>query len=348
VDGGGRAVSLRRSRRVVTAAVGIAGCGLLCGCGAKQELLSMPAATQRVVVDLGGPPGAVLAPLYAGGPLGDFARAGLSVTLVPAADDAESLAAVASGTVDIGVASEPDLLAARARGEQLISIGALEQGPLTALISIPPDPIATVAGLAGKVVATDGTALSKAELDTMLRSAGVEASSVRTTDGTADPGSQLKSHAAAATLGGQWNSDAVELGLEHHTPTVIRIERAGVPTFNRYVLVVRLSEARDRGELLRTFLQALTQTVHAEQAAPASAVAALLNGAPGLDGRFELASLEATLPALDPPGSGNPFGYQNPLAWRTFDAWMLTNGLVTVSSDAALAVDNEFLPGEGE
>jgi putative hydroxymethylpyrimidine transport system substrate-binding protein len=329
-------------------ALAVLATGLLVGCGEKREMLTLPATPTQLVVALGGPPGAVVAPLYAGTALGDFSRAGLAVRLEQSADGSQALAKLASGAVDVAVASEPELLVARARGEQLVSIGALVQGPLEAVISLPPKAIGAAAGLAGKTVATNGTALSSAELDGMLQSAGVGATSVRRINAAANLIAPLKSHTADASLGGQWNSDAIELTLQHHKPSVIRIEDAGVPTFNHDVLVVRLTEARDRGELVRTFLQAVTQAVHAEEAAPASAVDALLSGAPGLNRHFELASLEATLPALAPPRTGNPFGYQDPVAWRTFATWMLKNGVLGVRSDAALAVDNEFLPGQGE
>jgi putative hydroxymethylpyrimidine transport system substrate-binding protein len=322
--------------------------GLLGGCGAKKEVLTLPAEPTRLVVGLDGPGGAAVAPLYAGGTLGDFSRAGLAVTLDQSADGSQSLAKLASGAVDIAVTSEPDLLIARARGEQLVSIGTLVQGPLQSLISIAPQPVKSVAGLAGKTVATTGTALARAELSTMLRTAGVEATSVRTINSAADLIAPLKSHTAAASLGGQWNAEAVELDLQHHPPSVIKIEDAGVPTFNQDILAVRLTQARNHGEVLRTFLQALTQAVHAEQAAPASVAADLVAGVPGLDRRTATASVEATVPALEPTRSGEPFGYQNPVSWRTFAGWMLTNGLLTVRSDAALAVDNEFLPGQGE
>jgi putative hydroxymethylpyrimidine transport system substrate-binding protein len=337
---------MRRSTPVAVTALAL-GAVALGGCGRKPELQQLPGPPTPVVVSLPGPPGAVLAPLYSATALGDFTRAGLAVTLQIAADGSQSLARLESGAVNLAVASEPDLLVARARGEQLVSIATLEQGPLGGLISIPPTPIATVAGLSGRTVATDGSALAAAELATMLRTAGVESSAVHEITDAASPGGTLKTHKAVAALGGA-TTDAVALGLQHHAPTLIRLAGAGVPTFNDDVLVARLTDARNHGELLRTFLQALTQAVHAEQAAPAQAVAALTAAVPGLDRRLELASLQATLPLLDPPGAGNPFGYQSPAVWRTFASWMLTNGLLTVRSDAALGVDDEFLPGQGE
>jgi len=344
---------MKRSKPAELAALGLSA-AILVGCGKKEELTSLPATPIPVVVSLDGPPGAVEAPLYAAGALGDFARAGLAVTFRVSPDGSQSLAKLASGAVTLAVASEPDLLIARARGEQLVSIATLEQGPLGALISLPPTPIAAVSGLAGKTVAIDATAatgggpLARAELDTMLRNAGVEAAGVHTIDAGADLTGSLKSHKAAAVLGGRWNVEAVALELRHHKPTTIKIGDAGIPSFNDDVIVARLSDARSHGEILRTFLQALTQAAHAEQATPAAAVDALLAAVPGLDRRIESASLRATLPILDPPGAAGQFGHQNPLAWRTFANWMLTNGLLNVRSDAGLGVDNEFLPGQGE
>ena len=63
----------------------------------------------------------------------------------------------------------------------------------------------------------------------------------------------------AATLGGFWNYEAIQLRLLHKRPVVIPVDRAGVPTYDELVLVVREDEARTRGQDLRAFLQALTR-----------------------------------------------------------------------------------------
>ncbi|MEA2370920.1 MAG: putative hydroxymethylpyrimidine transport system substrate-binding protein [Solirubrobacteraceae bacterium] len=344
---------MTRARTTQLAALGLSA-AVLVGCGKKQELTHLPATPTRVAVSIGGPPGAVDAPLYAAGALGDFARAGLAVTFQSSADGTESLAKLSSGAVNLAIASEPDVLAARAQGQQVVSIATLEQGPLEALISIPPSSVTKVAGLTGKTVAigatpaTGGQPLARAELETMLRSAGVPAAGVHTIDAGRNPIAALKAHRADGALGGRWNVEAIALELQHRKPNVIKISDAGVPTFNDAVVVARMSDARSHGDLLRTFLQALTRAAHAQAATPAAALDALLSAEPSLNRRIESGSLQATLPILDPPGKGLTFGHQDPLVWRTFGTWMLTNGLLTVRSDAGLAVDNEFLPGEGE
>ena len=50
-----------------------------------------------------------------------------------------------------------------------------------------------------------------------------------------------------ATIGGFWNYEAVQLRMMHRHPTVIPVDRAGVPINQDLVLVVREEEARYRG-----------------------------------------------------------------------------------------------------
>ena len=132
---------------------------------------------------------------------------------------AASLAKLASGAVNLAIVSEPDVLVARARGDQVVSIGTLEQGPLEAVISIPPSTVTKIAGLTGKTVAigatpaTGGGPLARAELETMLQSAGVAAAGVHTIDAGPNPIAAVKANKADAALGGQWPVQVVALEL---------------------------------------------------------------------------------------------------------------------------------------
>ncbi len=140
----------------------------------------------------------------------------------------------------------------------------------------------------------------------------------------------------------------MRLRLAHRPPSVIKVEDAGVPGYNGLVLVVRNDEAHHRGAILRTFLQALSAGARATLAAPAAAAAELAAANPGLSRRLAPAALEAILPALTPTRAGSPYGFVDPRVWSTFGKWMLAQGLLTRPDDAALAVTDEFLPGQGE
>ena len=152
----------------------------------------------------------------------------------------------------------------------------------------------------------------------------------------------------AATLGGYWNYESLQLQLLHKHPVTIPIDQAGIPTYNELVLVVREEQARLDGQDLRAFLQALTRGERSVRADPAAAAALLVKANPSLEGKLQLASIEQTLPAVLPSG-GNPYGYQNPTAWTAFGNWMFTHGLLHRNpNDTALPpFTNEFLPGEG-
>ena len=111
------------SRRGALLVAGLASIALLAGCGeihARQTL----GATRPVTVALDAQPGALFAALYAAQVHGDFAAGALAVKIV-AAPGGDSLTALESGSATIAIASEPDLLAARARGSRLVAIGAL-------------------------------------------------------------------------------------------------------------------------------------------------------------------------------------------------------------------------------
>ena len=84
----------------------------------------------------------------------------------------------------------------------------------------------------------------------------------------------------AATLGGYWNYEAIQLRQMHKNPVVIPIDQAGVPTYNELVLVVRSEEARTDGEDMRAFLQALTRGEQQVRANPAAAAALIVKANP--------------------------------------------------------------------
>jgi hypothetical protein len=70
---------------------------------------------------------------------------------------------------------------------------------------------------------------------------------------------------------------------------------------------------------------------------------------PSAQMKLQLASIEATLPAMLPGERSKPYGWQDPNAWAAFGRWMLAHGLIRSDpSRAALPpFTNEFLPGQG-
>jgi putative hydroxymethylpyrimidine transport system substrate-binding protein len=334
--------------KIRLAAVLAVACALaLSACGAKQDTITA-AHTRSFTVMLDWFPNADHAPLYSALAAGDFRAAGLEVKPVVPSETAEPLKLLAAGKVDKAISYEPELLLARDEGLKLVSIAALVQRPLTSIIALPSAHISSVAELAGKTVGTAGIPYQAAELKSALQSAGVNPSSVHEVNVGFNLVPAMLSGKVAATLGGYWNYEALQLTLLHKHPVTIPIDQAGIPTYDELVLVVREEEARTDGQNLRAFLQALTRGERSVRSDPAAAAALLVKANPSLEPKLQLASIERTLPAALPTG-GNPYGYQNPTAWTAFGNWMFSHGLLhrNPNNTALPPFTNEFLPGEG-
>jgi putative hydroxymethylpyrimidine transport system substrate-binding protein len=345
----------RPSRRIGALLLG--GVATLCAlalsaCGTAQNVTGTPPA-KRFTVMLDWFPNADHAPLYAAIAHGDFRAVGLDVEPVIPSESAEPLKLLAAGRVDMAISYEPELLLARDEGLKVVSIGALVQRPLTSIIAPGGEHISSLRDLAGKKVGTAGIPYQAAELRSALQSAGVPPGRVREVNVGFNLVPAMLSHEVAATLGGFWNYEAIQLQLLHKHPTVIPINEAGVPNYDELVLVVRSEEAHRDGVDLRAFMQALTQGEREVRANPAAAAKLIVAANPSAEEKLQVESIERTLPAAQPAGSSSahprPYGYQDPTQWAAFGQWMYSRGLLKSNPNATglPPFTNEFLPGEG-
>lgn len=320
----------------------------LSACGSKQDTLSARASKPFTVM-LDWFPNADHAPLYAAIANGYFNAVGLDVRPIVPTESADALKLLAAGRVDMAISYEPQLLLARDQGLKLVSIGALVQRPLTSIIALPSAHVRKVADLAGKRVGTAGIGYQTAELRTALRAAAVNPGTVQEANVGFNLVPAMLSGKVAATLGGYWNYEALQLRRMRRRPVVIPIDQAGVPTYDELVLVVREDEAGTRGQDLRGFLQALTRGERQTRANPAAAATLIAKANPSAEAKLQLASIEATLPAALPTGHSKPYGWQEPAAWAKFGTWMLSHGLIRSNPNSAALppFTNEFLPGQG-
>jgi putative hydroxymethylpyrimidine transport system substrate-binding protein len=321
----------------------------IAACGTAQNVTTAPASAKRFTVMLDWFPNADHAPLYAAIAGGDFRAVGLDVQPITPSESAEPLKLLAAGEVDMAISYEPELLLARDEGLQVVSIGALVQRPLTSIIAPASARVKSVADLAGKKVGTAGIPYQAVELRAALQHAGVNPAKVKEVNVGFDLVPAMLSHEVAATLGGFWNYEALQLQLRHQHPTVIPIDQAGVPTYDELVLVVRSAEARRDGVDLRAFMQALTRGERAVRSDPKAAAKLVMAANPSLEERLQVESIERTLPAAQPAEAGRPYGYQDPAQWAAFGAWMYNKGLLKTNPDTTglPPFTNEFLPGEG-
>lgn len=346
-----------RVRRPPAPARSTFACGLLCAlacvlalsaCGTKQDVTA-PTGTKPFKVMLDFFPNADHAALYSAIAHGDFRAVGLEVQPQTPAEPADPLKLLAAGKVDMAISYEPELLLARDQGLKLVSIGALVQRPLTSIIALPGQHVKSIKDLAGRRVGTAGIPYQAAELRTALQNAGVNPSKVQEVNVGFNLVPAMLSGRVAATLGGFWNYEAIQLQLMHKHPVVIPVNQAGVPNYDELVLVVRENEAHSDGRELRAFMQALTRGEREVRADPAAAAKLIQAANPSLEPKLQLESIEQTLPASRPAEESRPYGYQDANQWAAFGHWMFQHSLLGHDPGATglPPFTNEFLPGEG-
>ena len=147
-------------------------------------------------------------------------------------------------------------------------------------------------------------------------------------------------------LGAFWNYEGVQLRQQKRKPRIIRVDQAGVPTYDELVLVANQDALERDGKRIRAFVGAVARGTNALKRDPDKGIEGLLKANPDLDPKLQRASVKVTLP-LFLPAAGKPFGYQDPREWQAFAAWMRDNRLITKTPDARGSFDNRFLPGGG-
>ena len=319
----------------------------LAGCGEKQDTITADGETRSLTLMLDYLPNPDHVGLYQALADGSFERAGLDVEVQTPSDPAAPLKLVQAGKADLAISYEPELLIARDKGAQLVSVGAIAQVPLTSLISLkrgfdgPRD-------LRGGRVGTAGIPYQSAYLQTVLGQAGVPVDSVKETNVGFNLTPAMLSKRVDATLGAFWNVEGVQLQRAGRRPRILRMEQLGVPTYDELILVARKDTLAERGDDVRAFVQALARGYEAARADPQAATDALVRAAPDLDARFALASVKASLPAFFPEDESKPWGWQDPSAWAAYGSWMFERDLLGIDPNAgSAAITNEFLAGQG-
>jgi putative hydroxymethylpyrimidine transport system substrate-binding protein len=308
--------------------VALAGCG---GGSGSDSGSGGSGARERVELMLDFFPNADHAGIYAA----DFAREGLDVKIRTPPDPAAPLKLLAAGKTDLAISYEPEVLRARDKGLPVVAVAALVRVPLTSIVSLPKAGIRSPADLAGKTVGTAGIDYQSAYLQAIAPTA-------RARNVGFDLVPALVSGKVDAVLGAYWNYEAIQLAQKGRDPRVIRIEKAGVPTYDELVVVASEKTVRDRPEVIRKFLAALAAGTADLREHPGDA---LLKANPDLDPKLQTASIKATLPYLL-PRPGKPYGYMDPREWAAFIDFMHGHGLLK-QAELNSAFTNDFLPAAG-
>src|SRR3954453_22111765 len=223
---------MRRVAALLAAA--LLGAGLTaCGGGGAE-----PGAPKGATLVLDFQPNAVHSGIYAAQANGYFKDAGVDLQIQEPSSTADSAKLLETGRADFAVMDINDFGIARERGLDLVAIAAIVQRPLASVIARDRNEIRTPADLAGKTVGVTGVPSDDAVLDTVLRSGGVDPSSVhRVTIGFNAVADLAAGKIEAATA--FWNAEGVQLEQMGIPTREFRVDQFGAPRYPELVVATR-------------------------------------------------------------------------------------------------------------
>ncbi len=318
----------------------------LAACGEKDETAPSSIELQAFDLALDWFPNADHVAVYEAIGEGYFKDVGLDVKPHVPSDPSAPIKQVAAGRADLAISYEPEVFLAREQGLPVKAVAAFVQRPLTSLMAIGSKDIHSPRDLRGKRVGTAGIPYQSAYLRTILERARLNPKSVKETNVGASLLPAMLSGKVDATLGAFWNVEGVELRLRGRHPSIIPVDRLGVPDYDELVLVANEKRLEDDRDDIRLFIGAVAKGAQQARRDPRGAAQALLDANKDLKPRLTRQSVRATLPALFPSGD-RPWGYMDPNQWRIYGAWMYAHELLKEQPQSNEALTNELLPGEG-
>jgi putative hydroxymethylpyrimidine transport system substrate-binding protein len=273
---------------------------------------------------------------------GLFARAGLDVAVRSPSDPTAPLKLVGVGRSDLAVSYEQELFFAAAKKLPVVAVAAVVPQPLNSFMAIDPH-VKSLRDLKGRTIGITGVPSDYAALDTALRSAGLTRKDVKVITVGYNLLPALLAHRVDIALGVYRNVEGIQLQLRGFHPTIIPVDRAGVPTYDELVLVANKNrlhyEPGYRSEVRRFVTAFLAGTADARRH-PARALA-ILEKVTASNRRFLARATPATLRLLTGPDG---VGCINVGAWQRFGDWMRAQRLLKTPIRAASVVDASFLP----
>jgi putative hydroxymethylpyrimidine transport system substrate-binding protein len=308
---------------------------VLAACGGSTRL-------SRVTLMLDWTPNPDHVGFYYAREAGLFRRQGIDPTIRAPSDPATPLKLVAAGRTDLAVSYEQEVFFAAAKKLPVVAIAAVVPQPLNSIMAIDPA-IRSVRDLKGRRVGITGVPADYAALDSALSSAGLSRADVRVVSVGYNLLPALLSHKVDAVLGVYRNVEGIELVLRGQRPTVIPLDRAGVPPYDELVLVAssdRLRSDSNYADRVGRFVDAFVQGTAEARAHPRRAVAFMRR----VTTSERLFVFRATLATLELLSGPDGIVCMRPAEWGRFGAWMLRRKLLKAPVATGEVMTTRFLP----
>lgn len=296
----------------------------------------------KISVALDWLPYAMHSGLYLAKERGYFADESLDVDIHAPADAATILQTVAQGRDTFGLGAEPDVLLARSEGLPVISVAALTQGPLYALMTLKESGFTRPRDLAGKRIGHAGLPLEHLLLDTVFKNDGI----TKGIEGVQfiNVGYDALTGLLAEQLDGAsvyYTNQPIIADNQGRQSNTMKVADYGVPSYYELVIVTNEDMIKNSPDVVERFLRVVTKGYKEAAADPQGAVQMMLPSNPELD--LATANKEVLLEAPLWIAGNGVFGWQEENKWLSFAQWMKNGGLLTKPVDARQAFTNSFV-----
>lgn len=308
-------------------------------------------AADKVRFQLDWLPGGEKAPIFVCINRGICADAGLEVTIESGRGSSEALTKLSTGTSDIGIADIAALLAAKANENIAVTavMSVFNNGP-HAFFTLEGGPVAKVADLAGKSVATSPFTSSNLYLPQVLAANGIGEDSISLTK--SDPGAlgpmlmtgQVDAIIAWVTDVSRYGAQAAEAGKKL---VVTPWSDSGIEMYATS-LVAADRFLTERPEVARRFVEAYRKSIEYCRDNPDDAAQAVVDSVPELDIKSARGSLGDMLAlAFNARTDADGLGTLTPERLRaTWERVAEAQKLDVNGFDPEKAVDRSFMPGQ--
>jgi putative hydroxymethylpyrimidine transport system substrate-binding protein len=271
-----------------------------------------------------------------------FTKAGLDVSIRAPSDPTAPLKLVAVGKSDLAVSYEQELFFAAAKKLPVVAVAAVVPQPLNSFMAVEPA-IHSIRDLAGRTIGITGVPSDYATLDTALKSVGLTRKDVKAVSIGYNLLPALLAHKVDAVLGVYRTVEGIQLEQRGLHPTVIPVDRVGVPTYDELVLVANSSRLRSDpayASEVRRFVAAFLGGTAQARRNPGRALTILLHVTASTPA-FLARATPATLALLAGPDG---IGCMRVAQWQRFGSWMHAQSLLEKPIAATSVVSTRFLP----
>lgn len=252
---------------------------------------------------------------------GAFKQQGLEVEMIAPADSASVPLLLAAGKADLAIGYQPQLYTLVDKDVPVIRVGTLIDQPLNTLTTVT-DSIHSLKDFAGKTLGYAIPGFEDVAIRSMLKSQGVDVSTVKLINLNMDAESALLAHNIDGAMTVYRNYELLDLQNKGAHPRVFRPEEYGVPAYDELIILANQKTAA-QDMRIPAFLRALDAGVAWLRAHPEAAWQAFSKQYPELNTPLNHQAWLATLPWFA--------SHSAPLdkaRYQAFGDYMHTNGLI--------------------